>query len=62
MLHENNLELLSAARDGDESVVKRLLEQGAEVNSRDRSGLTPLHHAARNGHIAVIELLSARGS
>ena len=49
-----------AARDGDASLVRTLLNRGAEVNAADNTGMTPLMHAVRNGHTAVVELLLDR--
>ena len=46
-----------AAYSGHEAVVKLLVEKGAELDSKDRDGRTPLSHAAGNGHKAVVKLL-----
>jgi len=54
-----------AAECGDEQMVRLLLERGAEVDRKDRFGLTPLYHAARLGleeHCDVAELLIGRGA
>jgi ankyrin repeat protein len=49
---------LAAVRQGNEAVVKLLLEKGADVESKNRSGgMTPLSWATRNGHKAVVTLL-----
>ena len=48
--------------EGHEAVVKLLLEQGAEVESKDEDGRTPLWRAARNGHEAVVKLLLEKGA
>ncbi len=37
-------------------------EQGADVNSRDHEGYTPLHHAAARGDIEMIEYLVEHGA
>jgi ankyrin repeat protein len=39
-----------------------VLAEGAEVNSRNDSGKTPLHAAARQGHQEVVTLLIANGA
>lgn len=44
------------------SVVRLLLERGADVNARQAGGFTPLHGAAANGDRAMAELLVDRGA
>jgi uncharacterized protein len=39
-----------------------LLDYGASVEARDRLGARPLGHAARFGHLEMVELLLARGA
>ncbi|KAJ0141927.1 Heterokaryon incompatibility protein 6, OR allele [Fusarium oxysporum f. sp. albedinis] len=47
-----------AAVQGDEEVVKLLLEMGkADVNAADSDGATPLWRAAHDGHGTVVKLL-----
>jgi ankyrin repeat protein len=50
-----------AARNGNEAVVKLLLETGkVDSDSKDKEyGLTPLSLAAENGHEAVVKLLQS---
>jgi len=43
-------------------VVKLLLEKGAELESKDKYGRTPLSYAAWNGHEAVVKLLLEKGA
>ena len=51
-----------AAENGNEAVVKLLLEMGqVEADSKDRKNRTPLLCAARNGHEAVVKLLLETG-
>ena len=45
--------------NGHEAVVKLLLEKGAELESKDRDGRTPLSWAAENGQEAVVKLLTS---
>ena len=47
---------------GQEVVVRRLLENGAEVESKEDYGQTPLSLAAEHGHAAVVELLLQKGA
>ncbi|KAJ6120116.1 hypothetical protein N7523_004396 [Penicillium sp. IBT 18751x] len=54
--------LLDAAGIGDEVVVRLLLEEGAERESKDEDGQTPLAWAAKNGHEAVVRLLLEKGA
>ena len=49
---------------GEKKMVQYALEQGANVNSsaHDKDGNTPLHDAARNGHLDVALLLMVYGA
>lgn len=63
---EINHQLLDVAKDGDIGQVRRMLEEGAEVNassaSRDKQGWTSLHYAVSNKHEHVCKLLIANGA
>ena len=57
------IEVLKCAMDtGHEVVVQLLLEKGAEVETKDGKGQTPLFWAAENGHRAVVQLLLEKGA
>jgi ankyrin repeat protein len=46
-----------AIRHGDSAVVRRLIEQGAVIDSKDRHGQTALMIAAMRGYTAIVKLL-----
>jgi ankyrin repeat protein len=46
--------LMMAALKGHLDLAKKLIERGADVN---KTGWTPLHYAATNGHLAIMGLL-----
>ena len=59
---EVSLTLFSAV-DGDcIALTTALLDVGASLDARDRLGARPLSHAARSGHLEMVELLLARGA
>jgi len=51
------MELIEAARDGNNKIVKKLLEQGAPVNAKDKDGKTALNQAAFLGRLETVKLL-----
>ena len=53
---------LHCLRNADAGMVALLLDAGAEVNARDRSGRTPLHGVCALGKKELAELLVARGA
>ena len=55
--------LISAVRSGAAADVEKLLKADpALVNSKDRAGSTPLHHAAGFGSLATMRLLLDKGA
>src|SRR5436305_14890074 len=54
--------LWRAAENGHEAVVKLLLEQGAELESKDRYGRMTLWGAAEKGHEEVVKLVVEQGA
>jgi len=59
---ELSKEITECARDGDLDGVRSLIETGADVDSQDKKGMTPLLYAARQGHGEVAELLISKGA
>ncbi len=51
-----------AAEKGQEGMVRYLLENGADINSRDQPGNTALHVAVRKGYRTIATLLLDAGS
>jgi len=47
---------------GDAATVGRMLDEGADIDARDRHGQTALMLAAHHGHHAMIALLAGRGA
>ncbi|MEQ4576889.1 MAG: ankyrin repeat domain-containing protein, partial [Gammaproteobacteria bacterium] len=52
----------AAATSGDADAVRRLIDLGLPVDAIDAQGCTALLRAAGGGHIAVVDLLLARGA
>jgi ankyrin repeat protein len=54
--------LSEAARKGDVAAVTRLLDEGVDVNTKFRYGVTALSYASDRGHVDVVRLLLERGA
>jgi uncharacterized protein len=54
--------LSQAARKGDAAAVKKLLDEGVDVNTKFRYDRTALSFAADRGHVDVVKLLIDRGA
>jgi ankyrin repeat protein len=59
---EVSLTLFSAVDRDCAELVTKLLDQGASLDARDRFGARPLSHAAKSGHLDMVDLLLARGA
>lgn len=46
--------LMMAALKGQKELAEKLIKKGGDIN---KTGWTPLHYAASNGHVAIISLL-----
>jgi Ankyrin repeats (3 copies) len=51
-----------AARKGDAAAVKKLLDEGVDVNTKFRYNATALFYACDHGHIDVVKVLLERGA
>lgn len=61
-LIKSNLDLIDAARAGDNKAVQALLDKGAYVNARDSDGRTPLTESVWEGHAETVKLLLEKGA
>ena len=61
-LDEINQRLFKAVEHGDTELALSLIEQGAYVNQKDRSGNTPLETAAEHGHTELALSLIEHGA
>jgi uncharacterized protein len=59
---EVSLTLFAAADRNCVDLATALLDHGASVDARDRLGARPLSHAARPGHLEMVDLLLQRGA
>lgn len=51
-----------ASRSGRDEVVNLLIERGATLGAKTRSGLTPLHMSAQGDHVECTRLLLSSGA
>eukprot|EP00435_Cladocopium_sp_Y103_P035262 s451_g9.t1 len=59
---EQEERIIAAARDNNSGVLEELLQRPLDPNVTDADGNTPLHHAARNGHLQPVKLLLVAGA
>jgi len=57
-----NEDLIEAAKSGDLHKVKRLIDQGAKVNAKDKDGSTALMLASQSGKLKVVKVLIGKGA
>ena len=51
-----------ACAQGDYESVRKLIEQGVDVNKKDPANFTPIMRAATNGHRNIVEYLVDNGA
>ena len=51
-----------AARKGDAATVKKLLDEGVDVNTKFRYDATALFYACDHGHVEVVKVLLDKGA
>ncbi len=61
-LADINSQLILAAKDGNMPKVIKLLKEGANVNTKNSSGKTPLNSAAFYGHLKIVKYLISKGA
>ena len=54
--------LRRSAKTGQVDMVQTLLDNGADVNARDRQGTTAVMEASEGGHLQLLDLLEERGA
>ncbi|XP_078620710.1 uncharacterized protein LOC144887383 [Branchiostoma floridae x Branchiostoma japonicum] len=54
--------LITAASAGHYRKVGQLLENGGDLDVRDKDGRTALHRAVKNGHLKTVDVLLRRGN
>jgi|TARA_B110000483_G_scaffold58698_2_gene73277 ankyrin repeat protein len=52
----------AAYYSGSATLLENLITQGADVNARDKGACTPLHLAAKNGHVEALQILLENGA
>ncbi len=55
-------ELIEAAQNGQTEKISALLAAGAEVNAKDKEGMTALIYAAYEGHFQSVKALLNAGA
>jgi len=59
---ENGANLRQAVANGDKETVKVLLDNGADVEAKGKSGWTPMTHAVVGGHKEIVRMLLDGGA
>ena len=59
---DNDTALIDASKNGDIEIVVMLLDAGADVNAKDKWGITALIKASKNGHTEIVSKLLDAGA
>lgn len=54
--------LFKASQSGNLEETQKAIQEGADVNAKDKAGWTPLHFASVRGHGNVAQLLINKGA
>ena len=54
--------IIEASKSGHEEIVKVLMDNGVDVNTKDDYGFTPISYAALKGHDGIVDLLIENGA
>ncbi|PWY68625.1 ankyrin, partial [Aspergillus heteromorphus CBS 117.55] len=54
--------LIRASQQGYESIIRRLVQAGADVRAKRYDGCTVLHQAASHGHLGVLKMMLEWGA
>ena len=57
-----NQVLIESAKDGNMLVLKTALEKGADINTKDGSGMTALMYAIKRGNEEIVNFLKEKGA
>ena len=58
----DSMALFDYVQTGNITKVKELIEHGADVNTIDNAGYTPLHVASYQGHTGIVKYLVKHGA
>lgn len=59
---KKNNDLLDAVKSGDKETVKKLIEDGADIDCKDSDGATPLLNAVNNKNLDIVSILLENGA
>ena len=57
-----DIEIWTAAKEGNAQAVKQHISYGTDINSRNLKSWTPLHYASSRGHSEIVNILLENGA